>query len=98
MRNRKLLWLLAGIVVLAGVHFWIFGSRVTCRATLGGEVSSTVAAGTVVREGDVLLRVRSLTGEAVSARARVSGTVLEVKVKPGTAVAPGTEIAVIREK
>lgn len=73
----------------------MFGNRVTIKATLGGEVCGVKEQGAVVKEGDPLLRVKGLTGNAVAARATASGKVIEVKVRLGEKIAPRAEVMII---
>jgi biotin carboxyl carrier protein len=55
------------------------------KATLTGEVleQGLVRPGDVVKDGDPLVWVRTITGRGVAARAPVDGTVAEVLVRPG---------------
>ncbi len=61
---------------------------VDVRATIRGEVLADGLAkpGDDVAEGQPLVYVRTQTGRAVAARATVDGRVLEVLVRPGSAI------------
>lgn len=58
------------------------------KATLRGEVVADGLAkqGDEVREGAVLVRVKTQTGLGVAARAPVDGRVIEVLVSPGAVI------------
>ena len=55
-----------------------------------------VSVGTVVKEGQVLVMVRTFAGNAPAARASVDGTVVEVLVVPGAQITAGQIVAKIR--
>lgn len=61
---------------------------VEIKATLRGEVlgEGLAKAGDDVSEGDPLVYVKTSAGRGVAARATVDGRVLEVLVRPGTAI------------
>ena len=82
-----------GLLLLLGAHTVLAGTLVDVRSVLGGEVSWTVEQGTAVTEGSELVRITTLTGEAVAARSPVAGTVREVKTAPGDKVASGAVVA-----
>ncbi len=67
------------------------GPLVDQKGVLSGRVMADGLAvpGAGVREGDVLVRVESLTGPAIAVRANVDGQVREVLVKPGDTVRTG---------
>ena len=98
MKNKALLMAITAIIIIGAVSFWIFGKRVTEKATLGGTVTFVKEVGAEVKEGDPLLRVKGLTGNAVAARATIDGTVIKVMVKSGDEITPKTEVLVIKEK
>lgn len=64
---------------------------------LSGKVIYLMAPGTAVREGDILVKVDTLTGPATAARATTNGVVAEVLVKPGDSIKIGDIVARIRE-
>lgn len=55
-----------------------------------------VSVGTVVKEGQVLVMVRTFAGNAPAARASVDGTVEEVLVVPGSQIIAGQIVVRIR--
>lgn len=91
--KRMLLIAGLGLCLLFGARTVMAGTLVDVRAVLGGEVSWTEQAGARVAEGSALVCIKTLTGEAVAARSTVTGTVREVKVTPGTKIAPGVVVA-----
>ena len=91
--KRMLLIAGLGLCLLLGARTVMAGTLVDVRAVLGGEVSWTEQAGARVAEGSALVCIKTLTGEAVAARSTVTGTVREVKVTPGTKIAPGVVVA-----
>ena len=64
---------------------------------LSGKVISVVSPGMSVREGDILVKVDTLTGPVTAARASTSGIVTEVLVKPGDVVKIGDVVVRIRQ-
>lgn len=67
------------------------------KAVMAGMVvaQGLVVPGAVVREGDALVYVESITGATPTARATVDGVVKEVTVKPGDRVKTGDVVATI---
>lgn len=74
------------------------GALVVQKSVLQGEVLATqlVAVGQQVKEGEVLVCVKTATGTAVASRATVNGTVAEVLVKPGEVIKVQQSVAVIK--
>lgn len=74
------------------------GALVVQKSILQGEVVATqlVAVGQQVKEGEVLVCVKTALGIAVASRATVNGTVVEVLVKPGEIVKVQQAVAVIK--
>jgi biotin carboxyl carrier protein len=58
------------------------------KATLTGEVleEGLVRPGDVVKDGDPIVWVRTITGRAVAARAPLDGTIVEVLVRSGQVI------------
>lgn len=58
------------------------------KATLTGEVleEGLVRPGDVVKDGDPIVWVRTVTGRAAAARAPLDGTIVEVLVRPGLVI------------
>lgn len=89
---------MALLIIIGMGYFLVFGNQVTIKATLGGEVCGVKEQGAEVKEGDPLVRVKSLTGNAVAARATANGKVIEVKVRQGDWIAPRTEVMIIDKR
>ncbi len=89
LKKRTLAITLLVFVVLA-VSVWAgaSGSIVDQKGVLAGKVAAQgmVAVGSHVREGDILVRVETLTGALPAARATGDGIVREVLVKPGDVI------------
>ena len=88
------------IIGVTTVAFLIAGSLlVSAKAAvvqisaLSGPVTDMVTSGTAVREGDILVRVSTLTGSVPAARATANGVVTEVLVKPGDLIKSGDAVA-----
>ena len=81
------------ILLVIGVVAWSLaaGQTVDQRSVLSGSVSPNglVVAGTMAREGDILVYVETITGPAAAVRANVDGVVREVVVRPGDKVKTG---------
>lgn len=94
-------WIVAGItaalasLLVAGA---VWAAPIAQGTVLGGVVAEVVAPGTTVKEGDVLLKVNTIGGPMVAARATVSGVVETVSVSKGASVEVGQHIAVINSK
>ena len=85
------------VVAILAVSVWVAsaGNLVDQHGVLAGRVvaQNLTTVGVMVREGTVLVRVESITGAAVAARATRDGIVREVLVKPGDIVRVGQVIA-----
>ncbi len=81
------------LVLFLGVHVVMAGSNIEVRSSLSGDVTWTAAVGTQVYEGSEIVRVSTLTGEAVAARAVEGGTVSDMMVRPGDKVFAGQVVA-----
>lgn len=88
----------AGLVLLLVfcVHTVMAGSILEVRAGLSGQVTWTIPPGSAVSEGDELVRISTLTGEAAAARAPQNGTVERVLVQPGSQISPGMPVVRMR--
>ncbi len=94
-------WIVAGItgILATTLAMSIAMAQPVAQSTvLNGKVASVVPVGTVVKEGDVILKVETIGGPMVAARATANGTVAEVHVSPGTTVVVGQHVAVINSK
>ena len=85
------------VIAILAVSVWVAsaGNLVDQHGVLAGRVvgQNLTTVGAMVREGTVLVRVESITGAAVAARATRDGIVREVLVKPGDIVRVGQVIA-----
>lgn len=83
------LLMLLGTATLAGVA--MAGGIADQRSALNGTVLADQLAvvGQAVREGDVLVKVQTISGSSVAARASSDGTVRQVLVRPGERVSAG---------
>ncbi|MBP2627206.1 MAG: hypothetical protein H6Q68_1917 [Firmicutes bacterium] len=91
------------IIVAAIAVFLIAGSLLVAASpavdqvgVLSGSVTDLITPGTTVREGDILVRVDTLTGPVPAARATMGGVVAEVLVKPGDSIKIGDVVARIK--
>ena len=72
-------------------------SAVAQVSSLNGTVvaDGLVAVGTAVKEGQVLVMVKTFAGNAPAARASIDGTVVEVLVVPGSEITAGQVVVKI---
>lgn len=96
--RRTAVIFLAVIFLLAGAGAVWASSLTAVTSSLSGQVTWTAEAGRQVEEGDEIVRISTLVGEAAAARATVSGTVHEVLVKKGDMLSAGQIVAHIMEK
>lgn len=99
MFNKKSI--IASLVVLllmAGSLLVAASPAVDQRGVLAGRVISLLAPGTAVQEGDILVRVETMTGPVPAARATTNGVVSEVLVKPGDSIGVGQVVARIQSR
>ena len=91
MLHKKSILLVALLLVSAMAWAVSANSLVDQRSVLAGRVvaQDLVTAGARVKEGNILVKVASITGSAPAARATVDGVVQEVLVKPGDTVRAG---------
>ena len=73
----------------------VSAAEVAYTSVLSGTVTTVSAVGTVVREGDVLLTVNTLTGPMAAARAQSAGVVKSVAVRAGSTVNAGETVVVV---
>lgn len=73
----------------------VSAAEVAYTSVLSGTVTTVSAVGTVVREGDVLLTVNTLTGPMAAARAQSAGVVKYVAVGAGSTVNAGETVVVV---
>jgi biotin carboxyl carrier protein len=93
MLGKKGLGIITVLLVMVFLGTWVAtaGNLVDQRGVLSGKVlaDNLAAVGAKVREGDVLVRVGTLTGAAPAVRANVDGVVREVLVSPGNTINTG---------
>lgn len=67
-------------------------------SSLNGTVvpEGLIAPGTTVKEGQVLVMVKTFAGNAPAARASIDGKVVEVNVMPGNEITAGQVVAKIK--
>lgn len=87
-----------GVSLATGFVFTASAANVNQESVLTGQVVSVVPVGTVVKEGDVLVTVQSLTGPMPAARSTVNGVVTSVTVKNGDQVNRAQVVAVVDGK
>lgn len=94
MLNKKLI-IVATVVLLliAGSLMATANAAVDQIGVLSGKVIYLLAPGTAVQEGDILVKVDTLTGPVTAARATANGVVAEVLVKPGDSIKIGDIVA-----
>lgn len=73
----------------------VSATEVAYTSVLSGTVTTVSAVGTVVREGDVLITVNTLTGPMAAARAQSAGVVKSVAVGAGSTVNAGETVVVV---
>ena len=96
MLNKKNIIILSLAIVVAAIGIaYAAGSRAQT-SSISGTVVSTVATGTKVSEGAVLVQVKTIAGNAPAARANCNGTVVSVAVSPGSNISAGQVVAQIQ--
>lgn len=89
--KRYMLYIVVILVVVTMSWAIAAAQVVEEKSVLAGTVSheQLAVAGQTVKEGDILVRVDTITGPVAAARATVDGTVKSVLVAPGDRVKPG---------
>lgn len=87
--------LLVCMLFVAAAAFANGNKAVAQNSVISGTVTHTVSVGTVVKSGDSLVEISTLTGTTSAARATVDGTVTQVLVKQGDTINPGEVVAYI---
>lgn len=89
--------ILLGVVCILALSVWVASAvnLIDQQSVLAGRVApqNLVSVGAPVKEGTILVRVESITGAAVAARATRDGVVHEVLVKPGDLIKVGQVVA-----
>jgi len=98
MLRKKAIIITAAMVllVMAGSLIVAASAVVDQRGVLAGKVVSVLTPGETVREGDILVKVETMTGAVPAARATANGVVAEVLVKPGDSIKIGDIVARIQ--
>lgn len=86
------------LLLVAGSLLVAASPAVDQRGVLAGRVVSLLGPGTAVREGDILVKVETMTGPVPAARATNNGVISEVLVKPGDTIRVGDVVARIQSK
>ncbi len=93
MKKLKKMIVALGLAAMAVMP--VSAAEVAYTSVLSGTVTTVSAVGTVVREGDVLLTVNTLTGPMAAARAQSAGVVKSVAVGAGSTVNAGEPVVVV---
>ena len=93
MKKLKKMIVALGLAAMAVMP--VSAAEVAYTSVLSCTVTTVSAVGTVVREGDVLLTVNTLTGPMAAARAQSAGVVKSVAVGAGSAVNAGETVVVV---
>lgn len=93
MKKLKKMIVALGLAAMAVMP--VSAAEVAYTSVLSGTVTTVSAVGTVVREGDVLLTVNTLTGPMAAARAQSVGVVKSVAVGAGSTVNAGETVVVV---
>lgn len=96
LRKKAIIAAVVVMLLIAGSLLVAANAAVDQRGVLSGKVIDLLEPGTAVREGDILVRVNTLTGPAPAARATVNGVVAEVLVKHGDSIHIGDIVARIQ--
>ena len=96
-KSNIIIALVVAILMICAAALAMGGKQVEQTAVVSGTVSSTITAGTVVKSGDSLVEISTLTGTASAARATVDGTVQQVLVKQGDEIKSGQIVAYIEQ-
>jgi biotin carboxyl carrier protein len=95
LHRKSIAVLVIGFVLIVGSLLVNANSVVEQKASLAGTITSNglVKPGTTVREGDVLVKIDTITGAIPASRATANGVVKEVLVSSGVSVAVGDVVA-----
>lgn len=98
MKKRSIIFIFAiAIFMICAAGLAMENKQVKQTAVVSGTVSSTIAAETVVKSGDSLVEISTLTGTTSAARATVDGTVKQILVKQGDEIKAGQIVAYIEQ-
>jgi biotin carboxyl carrier protein len=100
MNKRYILY--CALVLVALTATWVFaaGHSVEEKSVLSGTVitDSLAVTGQVVKEGDILVCVDTITGPAVASRATTDGIVSAVLIKAGDQIKQGDIVVKIESR
>lgn len=93
--KKSIIVMVIGFLLIAGGLFVTASSVVDQKASLAGTVTSNglVKPGDSVKEGDVLVKIDTITGAISASRATTNGVVKDVLVSPGVNIAVGDIVA-----
>lgn len=98
MKKRNIVFILSAVIfMVCAAALAMKNTQVEQKAVIGGNVSYTVTVGSVVKSGDPLVEISTLTGTTPAARATVDGTVKQILVKQGDTVKAGQIVAYIEQ-
>lgn len=98
MNKRNIIIIVAVcLCMIAAITFAMGNKQIEQKTVVAGKVSQTIAVGTVVKSGDALISISTLTGTAPACRATVNGTVSQVLVNVGDIVTSGQVVVYIEE-
>lgn len=96
LRKQTMIVAVIAVLLIAGSLLVTASAAVDQIGVLSGSVTDVATPGTTVREGDILVRVDTLTGPLPAARATMNGVVAEVLVKSGDSIKIGDIVARIK--
>ncbi len=93
--SAKNIFVISLVMILAFASFAFAAGAIAQTSSLAGTVvaEGLVAPGTMVSEGQVLVKVKTIAGTAAAARANCSGKVVSVSVSPGSSIVAGQVVA-----
>lgn len=98
MKKRNIIFILVIVIFMVCAGSLAMGNaQVEQKAVVGGTVSHTITAGSVVKSGDSLVEISTLTGTTSASRATVDGTVKQILVKQGDEIKAGQVVAYIEQ-
>ena len=98
MKKRNIIFILViAIFMVCAGSLAMGNAQVEQKTVVGGTVSHTITAGSVVKSGDSLVEISTLTGTTSASRATVDGTVKQILVKQGDEIKAGQVVAYIEQ-
>lgn len=95
LHKKSIAVLVISFVLIVGSLLATASNIVEQKASLAGTITSNglVKPGMSVREGDVLVKIDTITGAIPASRATANGVVKEVLVSPGVTITVGDVVA-----